>query len=65
MSLTDPLIGFTTIIFVMSTISERVANFLKLYFQDKMIYIPVIPHKAGGKWVFFMEARISIPGNGD
>lgn len=60
MSLTDSLIGFTTIIFVMSTISERVANFLKLYFQDKIIYIPVVPHRAGGKWIFFMKARISI-----
>lgn len=60
MSLSDSLIGFATIIFVMSTISERVSNFLKLYFQDKLIYIPIIPHKAGNKWVFFMEARISI-----
>ena len=60
MSITDLLIGLGSIIFVMSTISERVSNFLKLYFQDKVIYIPVIPHKENGKWMYLMEAKLRI-----
>lgn len=60
MALTDFLIAIATTVFIMSTISERVANFLKLYFQDKIIYIPIIPYKDNGKWVRMLEARLSI-----
>lgn len=60
MDITDLAIAYTSIIFVMSTISERVANFTKLYFQDKVIYIPVIPHRESGKWVYSMKARLAI-----
>ncbi len=60
MSLTEIFIRFATVLFVMSLISERVANFLKLYFQNKDIYIPVIPHRESDNWVFYLVARLRI-----
>lgn len=60
MDTTDLAIAYASVVFVMSTISERVANFIKLYFQDKVIYIPVIPHRKRGKWVYCLKARLRI-----
>ncbi|MDC6361651.1 MULTISPECIES: hypothetical protein [Flavobacteriaceae] len=50
MSLTEFLIAFSIVMMMLSFVSERVSNFLKLHFQGKSIWIPY-PHTNNGfKW---------------
>lgn len=59
MSLSEGLISFSVIMLMLSFISERVSNLIKLYFQDKYIGIPFL-YKKDGKWNFFLSVRIEI-----
>lgn len=44
---------------MLSLVSERAANFIKLYFQSKEIYIPFV-HKTDGKWNSFLKVKLEI-----
>ncbi|PXY41361.1 hypothetical protein DMB65_08135 [Flavobacterium cheongpyeongense] len=44
---------------MLSLVSERAANFIKLYFQGKEIYIPFIS-KIKGKWQYYLKVRLEI-----
>lgn len=60
MALTDFLISFSIIMMMLSFISERMANFIKLYFQNKRIYIPFIYIDKNGKLKWFLSAELQI-----
>ncbi|WP_136666826.1 hypothetical protein [Flavobacterium sp. H122] len=60
MSLTDFLIAFSIIMMMLSFISERASNFIKLYFQSKKIYIPFIYIDKNQKLKWFLSAELQI-----
>ncbi|MGC4039938.1 MAG: hypothetical protein QM710_03855 [Flavobacterium sp.] len=60
MGLTDFLISFSIIMMMLSFVSERTSNFIKLYFQSKIIYIPFIYIDKNGKWNVFLSAKLEI-----
>lgn len=57
--MTDFLIAFSITMLMLTLVSERMANFIKLYFQDKIIYIPWL-HKINGRWVWLLKAKIKL-----
>ncbi|MCQ4142269.1 hypothetical protein [Chryseobacterium sp. EO14] len=59
MNWTQFLISFAIIMMMLSLVSERVANFIKLYFQGKELYIPFL-YKEDGKWHYFLKVRLEI-----
>jgi hypothetical protein len=59
MSELDFLIAFSIFMLILALINERIANFLKIYFQDKTIFIPFL-HKSEGKLTFFLRANLKI-----
>ncbi|MBK8601489.1 MAG: hypothetical protein IPN80_13880 [Flavobacterium sp.] len=60
MGLTDFLISFSIIMMMLSFISERASNFIKLYFQSKIIYIPFLYIDKNNKWKLFLSAKLEI-----
>ena len=55
---TEFFISFALIMMMLSLVSERVSNLIKLYFQNKEIYIPFISKKEGIKainWKFWKK----------
>ncbi|WP_310555490.1 hypothetical protein [Flavobacterium sp.] len=60
MGLTDFLISFSIIMMMLSIVSERASNFIKLYFQGKIIYIPFLYTNEHKKWKFFLSAKLEI-----
>ncbi|GAB4510272.1 MAG: hypothetical protein Tsb004_12800 [Allomuricauda sp.] len=56
--LTEFLIAFSIVMMMLSFVSERVSNFLKLHFQDKSIWIPYPHNHKGFKWG--MRTKIKI-----
>jgi len=57
--MTDFLIAFSITMLMLTLVSERMANFIKLYFQSKTIYIPWL-HKINGKWKWLLKAKIKL-----
>lgn len=53
------LIPFSITMLILALVTERVANFCKLYLQDKTIYI-FYPHRFQKHTYFFLKARIRI-----
>lgn len=59
MSSTEFLISFSTIMMMLSLISERASNFAKLYFQGKKLYIPFL-YRYKKKWITHLEVKLDI-----
>ncbi|WP_024772963.1 hypothetical protein [Aquimarina macrocephali] len=63
MSGTELLISFSIIMMMLSFVSERLSNLIKLYYQNKTIFIPY-PHKGfKGKFLWGLEAKLKILAN--
>lgn len=56
---TEFLISFSIIMMMLSLVSERAANFFKLYFQGKILYIPFLYRLKTG-WITHLKVRIEI-----
>lgn len=67
MGLTEFLIAFSVIMLMLTLISERLANFLKIHFQDKMLIIPflyyTIDNQGEKKWHSFLKVNLEIIAN--
>ncbi|WP_445712203.1 hypothetical protein [Flavobacterium sp.] len=59
MSSTEFLISFSTIMMMLSLISERASNFAKLYFQGKTLYIPFL-YRYDKKWITHLKVKLDI-----
>lgn len=59
MNTTQFFISFAIIMMLLSLVSERLANFIKLYFQGKKLYIPFV-FKEDGKWYYFLEVELKV-----
>lgn len=59
MSVTQFLISFSIIMMMLSLVSERGANFVKLYLQGKQLYL-LFPHRSKDGFKLFMKARLEI-----
>ncbi|MCQ4142563.1 hypothetical protein [Chryseobacterium sp. EO14] len=59
MNSTQFFISFAIIMMMLSLVSERLANFIKLYFQGKELYIPFI-YREDGNWHYFLKVRLEI-----
>ncbi|TYA71758.1 hypothetical protein [Seonamhaeicola marinus] len=63
MSITELLISFSIIMMMLSFVSERLSNLIKLYYQDKTIFIPY-PHKTkDNQWKCGLKAKLRILAN--
>ncbi|MEO7979272.1 hypothetical protein, partial [Flavobacterium sp.] len=59
MSVTGFLISFSIIMMMLSLVSERASNFIKLYFQSKEISIPFL-YKEDNKWKYALTVKLQI-----
>ena len=59
MNSTEFLISFSIIMMMLSFVSERASNFVKLYFQGKTLYIPFI-YRSKKKWITHLEVKLDI-----
>jgi hypothetical protein len=59
MNSTEFLIAFSIIMMMLSLVSERASNFVKLYFQGKTLYIPFF-YRYNKKWITHLEVQLDI-----
>ena len=59
--LTEFLIAFSIIMLMLSFVSERVSNFLKLHFQNKSIWIPYPHFNKVFRWGLRTQIKILGP----
>jgi hypothetical protein len=57
--MTEFLIAFSITMLILTLVSERLSNFIKLFLQDKDIYV-FYPHTRNRKLKIFLKSRISI-----
>lgn len=62
MGLTEFLIAFSIVMLMLSFVSERVSNFLKLHFQNRTIFIFYPYIKPNGQFKWGLKATLKILG---